>query len=114
MSTKRILYLLLKVTSLFMSLEATSAAKNQGANNPTNTVFDAKRLIGRKFSDPAIQEDLKTFPFAVKPAAGGKPVVEVQEDALTEEELWESPSVASYTEGSITMDSTDESWEAQL
>ena len=59
------------------------AAKNQVAMNPKNTVFDAKRLIGRKFSDPAIQEDLKTFPFAVKPAAGGKPVVEVQHKAET-------------------------------
>nr|AXU24969.1 heat shock protein 70-3 [Tytthus chinensis] len=41
------------------------AAKNQVAMNPQNTVFDAKRLIGRKFDDPKIQEDLKHWPFKV-------------------------------------------------
>merc|ERR1719498_2071919 len=35
------------------------AAKNQASTNPKNTVFDAKRLIGRKFSDPAVQADAK-------------------------------------------------------
>ena len=39
------------------------AAKNQAAMNPKNTVFDAKRLIGRNFSDPATQSDVKLFPF---------------------------------------------------
>jgi len=39
------------------------AAKNQATSNPTNTVFDAKRLIGRKFSDPFVQKDAKLFPF---------------------------------------------------
>ena len=41
------------------------AAKNQVAMNPANTVFDAKRLIGRKFDDPKIQSDLKHWPFKV-------------------------------------------------
>lgn len=41
------------------------AAINQCAKNPLNTVFDAKRLIGRKFSDPIIQKDLKHWPFKV-------------------------------------------------
>nr|APO36715.1 heat shock protein 70-8235 [Haemaphysalis flava] len=41
------------------------AAKAQTAMNPENTVFDAKRLIGRKFDDPKIQEDLKHWPFKV-------------------------------------------------
>src|SRR5256885_12090255 len=41
------------------------AAKNQVAMNPTNTVFDAKRLIGRKFSDPVVQADMKLWPFQV-------------------------------------------------
>merc|ERR1711977_302954 len=39
------------------------AAKNQCAMNPTNTIFDAKRLIGRKFTDPVVQSDMKHWPF---------------------------------------------------
>jgi heat shock 70kDa protein 1/2/6/8 len=41
------------------------AAKNQVSLNPENTVFDAKRLIGRKFSDKVIQDDMKHWPFKV-------------------------------------------------
>ena len=41
------------------------AAKNQVAMNPYNTVFDAKRLIGRKFTDPIVQSDMKHWPFKV-------------------------------------------------
>merc|ERR1712100_3963 len=41
------------------------AAKNQAAMNPENTIFDAKRLIGRKMDDPALQADMKHFPFKV-------------------------------------------------
>jgi len=40
-------------------------AKNQASQNPKNTVFDAKRLIGRKFSDKQTQSDMKFFPFSV-------------------------------------------------
>ncbi|VVT58692.1 uncharacterized protein SAPINGB_P006336 [Magnusiomyces paraingens] len=53
------------------------AAKNQAAMNPENTVFDAKRLIGRKFTDPEVQTDIKHFPFKVIDKAG-KPAIEVQ------------------------------------
>ena len=42
-----------------------NAAKNQAVANPTNTVFDAKRLIGKNFNDPKIQEYMKHFPFKV-------------------------------------------------
>merc|ERR1711913_62975 len=41
------------------------AAKNQVAMNPTNTVFDAKRLIGRKIQDQNVQDDMKHWPFKV-------------------------------------------------
>lgn len=53
------------------------AAKNQVAMNPSNTVFDAKRLIGRKFDDPVIQQDMKHWPFTVK-SVDTKPKIEVQ------------------------------------
>ena len=53
------------------------AAKSQAAQNPTNTVFDAKRLIGRKFNDPTVQSDIKHFPFDVVSSKDGKPLIEV-------------------------------------
>ncbi|KAG5418254.1 SSA3 [Candida metapsilosis] len=53
------------------------AAKNQAAINPANTVFDAKRLIGRKFDDPEVQNDLKHFPFKIIDK-GGKPNIQVE------------------------------------
>jgi len=53
------------------------AAKNQVAMNPKNTIFDAKRLIGRRFDDSKIQSDMKHWPFCVV-NSGGKPVVEVE------------------------------------
>eukprot|EP00246_Nothoceros_aenigmaticus_P000453 TRINITY_DN1067_c0_g1_i1.p1 TRINITY_DN1067_c0_g1~~TRINITY_DN1067_c0_g1_i1.p1 ORF type:complete len:653 (-),score=178.27 TRINITY_DN1067_c0_g1_i1:57-2015(-) len=54
------------------------AAKNQVAMNPENTVFDAKRLIGRRFSDPSVQADMKLWPFKVIPGPGDKPMIVVQ------------------------------------
>ena len=52
------------------------AAKNQAAMNPINTIFDAKRLIGRKMDDPSVQQDMKHFPFKVVPKEGQKPHVQ--------------------------------------
>eukprot|EP00111_Clytia_hemisphaerica_P002275 TCONS_00006378-protein len=52
------------------------AAKNQAAMNPTNTIFDAKRLIGRNFVDQTVQSDIKLWPFKVVNKAG-KPKIEV-------------------------------------
>lgn len=54
------------------------AAMNQVARNPQNTVFDAKRLIGRKFSDASVQQDMKHWPFKVVAGAADKPMIEVK------------------------------------
>jgi L1 cell adhesion molecule like protein len=53
------------------------AAKNQVAMNPLNTVFDAKRLIGRKMSEASVQSDMKHWPFSVKSGVGEKPIIQV-------------------------------------
>ncbi|ODV69890.1 heat shock protein 70 [Hyphopichia burtonii NRRL Y-1933] len=53
------------------------AAKNQAAMNPVNTVFDAKRLIGRKFDDPEVQNDVKLFPYKIVEKSG-KPHIQVE------------------------------------
>jgi len=53
------------------------AAKNQIAINPLNTVYDAKRLIGRTFDDEAVKEDLAHLPFKVTGGADGKPRIHV-------------------------------------
>eukprot|EP00299_Pterocystis_sp_00344_P016247 c8151_g1_i1.p1 GENE.c8151_g1_i1~~c8151_g1_i1.p1 ORF type:complete len:649 (+),score=187.65 c8151_g1_i1:66-2012(+) len=53
------------------------AAKNQAATNPTNTIYDAKRLIGRKFTDPTVQQDMKLWPFKVL-NRDTKPYLEVE------------------------------------
>jgi len=53
------------------------AAKNQVAMNPTNTVFDAKRLIGRKFDDQTVTADRKHWPFDIV-SDGGKPKIQVE------------------------------------
>ncbi len=53
------------------------AAKNQSTKNPKNTIFDIKRLIGRKFSDPTVQADIKLWPFSVVADKDDKPVVSV-------------------------------------
>ena len=66
------------------------AAKNQVAMNPHNTVFDAKRLIGRRFDDPEVQADMKHWPFQVV-EKNGKPVIKVEykgeEKLFTPEEI---------------------------
>ncbi|XP_058736810.1 heat shock cognate 70 kDa protein-like [Vicia villosa] len=52
-----------------------NAAKNQAATNPQNTIFDAKRLIGRKFSDPIVQKDIMLWPFKVIAGVNDKPMI---------------------------------------
>merc|ERR1719461_1670778 len=53
------------------------SAKKAGARNPKNTVFDAKRLIGRKFNDPIVQKDMQHWPFKVIEGSQGRPVISV-------------------------------------
>jgi heat shock protein 1/8 len=53
------------------------AAKSTAALNPTNTIYDIKRLIGRDFSDPVLQNDMKSLPYKIV-SDNGKPKVEVE------------------------------------
>ncbi|ORY19422.1 heat shock protein SSB1 [Clohesyomyces aquaticus] len=53
------------------------AAKNQAAMNPENTIFDIKRLIGRRFDDETVTKDIKSWPFKVIDQ-GGSPMVQVE------------------------------------
>merc|ERR1719192_2419575 len=54
-----------------------AAAKNQAARNAENTVFDAKRLIGRKFDDSLVKADMKLWPFKVVKGSQERPQIEV-------------------------------------
>ncbi|EGV66327.1 Heat shock protein ssb1 [Yamadazyma tenuis] len=68
------------------------AAKNQAALNPKNTVFDAKRLIGRGFEDESVQKDIKSWPFTVL-SDNGNPVIEV--DYLGEKKTFSPQEISS-------------------
>ncbi|CAJ1962047.1 unnamed protein product [Sphenostylis stenocarpa] len=67
------------------------AAMNQRCMNPHNTVFDAKRLIGRRFSEQSVQQDMKLWPFKVVPGIRDKPMIAVtykdEEKHLAAEEI---------------------------
>tara|TARA_B100001094_G_scaffold198819_1_gene192908 strand:- start:2460 stop:4466 length:2007 start_codon:yes stop_codon:yes gene_type:complete len=68
------------------------AAKNQAAANPSNTVYDAKRLLGRDFKSDEVQKEIKTFPFEVKEKAG-KPIIKV--DYLNEKKEFAPEEISS-------------------
>jgi L1 cell adhesion molecule like protein len=54
------------------------AAKNQASYNPENTIFDAKRLIGRKYNDDIVQENLRHFPFTIINGKNNNPEIKVK------------------------------------
>ena len=80
------------------------AAKNQVALNPNNTVFDAKRLIGREFRDHNVQQDMKHWPFKVVDV-GDKPKIKVEytceglEKTFTPEEISSMVILRTYVLG---------------
>jgi len=67
-------------------------AKNQAGRNPENTVFDAKRLIGRKFSDKDVQDDMKHWPFKILSGPAEKPQIEV--DYMGEKKKFEAEEIS--------------------
>ena len=74
------------------------AAKNQSAMNPQNTVFDAKRLIGRSFDDPQVQDDMKHFTFDVV-NKGGQPKIRVE--SMGEEKILAPEEISSMVIGKL-------------
>ncbi|KAG9123726.1 Heat shock protein sks2, partial [Ceratobasidium sp. 392] len=74
------------------------AAKNQAAMNPRNTVFDAKRLIGRRFDDPDVKKDMTHWPFTVVDK-DGSPYVKV--DYLGEEKTFSPQEISSMVLGKM-------------
>jgi len=78
------------------------SAKNQASNNSKNTIFDAKRLIGRSFND--VQEDIKMFPFSVI-NDNGKPVIEV--DYMDEKKRFRPEEIGAMVLGKLKKISED-------
>jgi len=64
------------------------AAKDQLARNPSNTLFDVKRLIGRKFMDPTIQKDLDHYPYEIVESESGGAEIRITQD---EQQITYSP-----------------------
>ncbi|CAL4938756.1 unnamed protein product [Urochloa decumbens] len=56
------------------------AAANQAASNPTNTIFEVKRLIGRRFSDESVQQDMASWPFKVVAGRDDRAMIVVQSE----------------------------------
>ena len=64
-----------------------AAAKRQAVTNPTNTIFEVKRLIGRKFKDPEVQNIIKTIPYKIIEAENGDAWVEVNGKQLSPQQV---------------------------
>lgn len=75
------------------------AAKNQAAMNPHNTIYEVKRLIGRKFHDKEVQNDIKLWPYTVKADKTDKPMIEV--DYLGERKQFQPEEVSAMVLGKM-------------
>jgi len=73
------------------------AAKSQAPSNPSNTVFDAKRLIGRKATDRSVVDDSKHFPFKIKAGPDNKPMIGVTNKG--EEKMYSAEQISSMILG---------------
>jgi len=70
-----------------------NAAANQISSNVQNTIFDSKRMIGKKFSDATVQSDMKYWPFKVVSGTTGKPVIKAQ--YMDEEKSFSAEEISS-------------------
>jgi molecular chaperone DnaK (HSP70) len=84
--------LLNQLINSFHSFRIGDAAKNAYATNPENTVFDAKRLIGRKIDDTEIKKYMKHWPFGVVEKSG-RPHIKVQHKGGPKEFVCRVPDV---------------------
>lgn len=75
-------------------------AKIQSAMNPLNTIFDSKRLIGRKFGDEEVKQDMKHWPFTIVPGQLGKPQIKVT-DHTGEEKTFSPEEISAMIIGKM-------------
>lgn len=80
-------------------------AKNQAAANPKNTIYDAKRLIGRDFNDPTVQTDKALWPFEVSADKHGKPLIHV--DYLGEKQKFHPEQISAMVLEKLKKDAED-------
>ncbi|KAK9913507.1 hypothetical protein M0R45_037321 [Rubus argutus] len=78
---------------------AGDTAFNQVMRNPTNSIFDAKRLIGKKFSDASVQSDMKLWPFKVIEGPADKPMIVVNHEG--EEKQFAAEEISSIVLGKM-------------
>lgn len=75
------------------------AAKSQASMNASNTVFDAKRLIGHKFTDPSIEADMRHWPFKIMTGSSGTPLIQVEYKG--EQKLFKAEEISSTVLGKM-------------